>query len=327
MRKPARIFGQTVALLLAFTTWILLVGRHHFLLGSGLNFGRWILFLLGIGCLFIFKKDRFSMINVCLILALSGIFLEWAWTKIHYQSLAHSNTKTEVSFMTYNLFFKNRHPNSSLQLIKKNDPDILVVQEVTPAWEQQLRSKLPTYKYQKTKALEGTHGIGIYSKYPITNLRYLYNTSRLPIAQCVQLTINNQPVELCNAHLSSPAIAVENPDRFLELYHRNYQQRKIQTHQILLEMEKSSAEKKILIGDFNTMKIEPLYHQFRYDFVDLFNKKGTGLRFNFPNSSGYKRPFLTLDYIFAQGSISPISAEVLKGGSSDHRGLIGRVLL
>ena len=239
----------------------------------------------------------------------------------------HPENGKEISVMTYNIFFKNRDPFSTSSLIKNQDPDILFVQELTPRWAQIFENQLgKKYRYQSIIPLRGTHGLGVYSKYPIQESNTLYNNNKLPYTQLVNLIIHGKHIQLINAHLASPAVAVENKDKFFSLYYTNYQTRKRQLKQIndaaKNEREKFTAQ--LLIGDLNTLSFEPIFKKLKTSWVNGFAASGKGWGLNFPNS-GKIRPVLTLDFIMAKGKLEFIETHVVKGGSSDHLPIISRV--
>lgn len=230
--------------------------------------------------------------------------------------------------MTYNLFFKNRRPDLSIRFIKKQDPDILAVQELTPAWKGFLSDAFAKkYPYHYTKASSGTNGIGLYSKYPIKENQFTYNRQHRLLAQFAKISIAGRELLLANVHLSSPAIAVENPDRFFSLYGDNYASRKEEFLMINQWLGHQKTPSKLLLGDFNTMTIEPLFRGIRSEWNNLYQEVGEGFGFNFPNSYPWNQPLLTLDYILYQGNIKPIEAKVIKKGKSDHFAIIGTLSL
>ncbi|MEM7549271.1 MAG: endonuclease/exonuclease/phosphatase family protein [Bacteroidota bacterium] len=227
--------------------------------------------------------------------------------------------------MTYNLFFKNRSPSSSLTIIKESNPDILLVQELIPSWEKRLNNSIgKDYPYRKTLPLRGTHGIGIYSKYPILANHFLKNESSLPFAQIVEVKIGIKRIQLVNTHLASPAIAIENPDNFLSLFASNYRKRISQLQKINSLTRKKEFNVQIMAGDLNTTRYEPLFRNIESEWVDLFSISGIGSQENFPNSSK-TNPLLALDYIFARGALNSIETQVIEGGGSDHLAIIGKI--
>ncbi len=231
--------------------------------------------------------------------------------------------------MTYNLYFKNRNSESSIKVIRNANPDILFVQELTSAWKAILEKSLgKQYPYHKTKPQEGTHGIGIYSKYPLKGSTLLVNRNKLPYAQLSEIKIKGKRIQLVNVHLASPAVAVENRDRFASLYWQNYKQRAKELNKIsaIIHRDKGQFESQLLVGDLNTLFVEPIFQSLKKDWVNTYQKCGGGLGLNFPNSSRSK-PIMTLDYIMARGKVNCIEASVLKGGNSDHLPILAELEL
>lgn len=254
--------------------------------------------------------------------------LNWSYENISRVSLKSApNTEKEVSILTYNLYFKNKYHKQIINEIKETDADILVVQELTNAWDKTFKSEIyEKYKYRKTYVNDATHGLGIFSKYPIESCKYLRNSGKFPINQINRILVNDKELIVVNSHLASPARAVENPENFFIHYKANYQRRTKQWKKLDKYLdEKYKGIPQVIAGDLNTMKIEPLYRKIRYGWKDLFAKKGWGLRCTFPNVSKIPIPVLTLDYIIFRGNIKPIESKVLKGSSSDHFAIFGKI--
>lgn len=281
-------------------------------------------FILG---LYVWKNRAGRYLKLCFFLLISIFILEIINKVFLEEGLQNAADPIELKVMSYNLFFKNKRLSSSLAIIKEANPDILFVQELTPIWANAIENKLgKSYPYKIIKPLRGTHGIGIYSKYKLTGSKTLNNSSQKPYAIVTDLSIPNKKIQLINTHLASPAIAVENKGRFIPLYSSNYKLRKKQLSEInKLATEKSSYyDCQLLIGDLNTTKYEPIYKSLKWNWVDTFDKSGSGFGFNFPHTNTII-PFLTLDYILAKGSGRCIESKVIQGGSSDHLALISTI--
>ena len=89
---------------------------------------------------------------------------------------------------------------------------------------------------------------------------------------------------------------------------------------------KSDFDCQFLVGDLNTIEFEPIFRELTYDWVDLFDKSGSGFGLNFPNS-GKTEPLIRLDYIMATGEVLEISSKVIEGGASDHLAVLAKVKL
>lgn len=226
--------------------------------------------------------------------------------------------------MTYNLFFKNNTPNQSVEIIMKENPDVIFVQELTPKWASELdRTIGQSYKYKMTKPMRGTHGIGIYSKFKITNQKFLNNSERKPYAQIVDLTIEDKKIQLINTHLASPAVAVENKENFISLFANNYQLRKYQVKELnnLAFKESKSYDCQLLVGDLNTLHSEPIFKKLKSRWANSSNGLLRWMNFNFPHSNRIK-PIVTLDYVMGRGKLKFVKSKVIKGGSSDHLAIL-----
>ncbi|HSY61184.1 MAG TPA: endonuclease/exonuclease/phosphatase family protein [Cytophaga sp.] len=304
----------------------LLVFRNHFIFGTALIIGRWGFLLVGLLLLFLTtKRITPKRLQYILLGSLLFVCVEFIFTKLNEATPKEISSNTELTLMTYNLFFKNKNPDVILKQIKETNPDILVVQELTPQWVHLLSKSLEhMYPYKTIYADKGTHGMGVYSKYKLSSDTLLLNQCKKPFAQIVNVRVFNKKIQIINTHTASPAAAIEHPENFLSYFNSNYAQREKQFTQIEGAAENSTNAISILIGDLNTTCYEPLYRNLRNNWVDVFNEIGEGSNKTFPNTSRSK-PFLTLDYIFIKGAITPVSARILSGGSSDHLALVGKI--
>lgn len=327
VRNLSRFFKALIVVLVVVTI-LLLLGRDHFVLGTGLIMFRWILVGLFLILLYLtYRRITPIGYRAVLIAALFTLFVEYGWNRLTEKSLSGATFETEVSVMTYNVFFRNSIPARSLKVIENFAPDILLVQELTPAWKEELdKAFAGRYPYTRIKATEGTHGIGIYSKYPILRSEVLNNSSGRPFAQVLELKIGSKKVQLINAHLASPAVAVEDPDNFMHHYRSNYDVRYEQLQEInrVASAKAHAFDAQMVVGDLNTTTFEPIYRDFKKSWVNLYEEAGQGSGFSFPNTSKMA-PILSLDYIFGRGLLEGIEVSVIGGGSSDHLAVGGKI--
>lgn len=275
------------------------------------------------------RLHKSNWIKYCTILIFLLTLVEVGFAVYSHLNIHRKNLDTELSIMSYNLFFKNGNKNHSTEIMNRVKPDILVVQELTPSWATKLEKSLDTaYKYQRIKPMNGTHGMGIYSKYPLQNERILGNASNLPFAQVVDVNIRKKKIQIINTHLASPAIAVENPEHFFKHYINNYRLRKDQIIRLnkLAAKSMSKLHGQFLAGDLNTLYAEPLFKMLKLKWVNAYCALDRWTKFNFPHSSKIC-PIMTLDYIMGRGSLKFLNTKVIKGGSSDHLPVLTRVKL
>lgn len=318
MRRTLKIL--TVILCLTF-----IIFRENLFIGSFFILTKWLIFPLALWLLFRlrFKNKLNSLVSISLTLVLLETLFVIASQNLHKLSRKELLGE-ELNIVNYNLFFKNNKKSSITSKIKELNPDILVLQEITPSWEMHLKESIGNeYKYYNIKALNGTHGIGIYSKYPLENVQYINNSSKLPVAQIIDVIVGDKKLCLINTHLASPAIAVENPDRFIPLLIYNYNLRVKQYMKIQksLKILDKNYHAKLLVGDLNTTSYEPLYNKIRNEWCDSNPFPKLNLNGNFPNSSKLPFPLFSIDYILLEGNAISKLFKVIPGGSSDHLGI------
>lgn len=313
-------------------TITLLIFHNHYLLGTLLCFGEKIFALiLVVGTFIIGKSKYFIMTSILMLALLSHFFYE---KHQHYTPTVNTNTLAgkSLKLMTYNIFFKNSAPSSIVYLIEQEKPDIIALQELTPNLQQKLNQRLQQqYPYQAVIPLIGTHGLGIYAKYPLVDVQQIDNKVGRPIAQIATVQLPNaRSLKICNMHLASPAVAVENPNKFWTYHYQNYQMRQRQYQKIASQVLTNIDEEEsitVLLGDFNTMRCEPLFNNIRKEWQDSFDST---IGFNdctFPNSQKIPFPFITLDYVLFRGNAKTEYSYVLQGGWSDHLAVVSSLQL
>ncbi|MDN5200924.1 endonuclease/exonuclease/phosphatase family protein [Fulvivirgaceae bacterium BMA10] len=325
-----KILGRISLTLLIIFTIFLIYQRDHFAFGTLLSFLRWPLFVL-FGTLLIINLRQGQPFKLTLfMLGLLSVIGEWYWIKLNNRSLQAHDSKLQgkdLSILSYNLYFRNQHPESIIMEIQEADPDVIVVQELTTHWDSLLRTRLKKYPYYDTKPLRNTYGLGTYSKFPLTKTEFLAKQPNKPYAQFVEIDFGDKNILLCNVHLASPAWAVENPNNFFTIYEKINEQRKNQLIEIeqYFNQENYQQSIQILAGDLNVFKLEPIYRDLLKNWLNLYNEKGSGLGTTFPNAHNFPNTFITLDYILFRGETVPLNFSVLDQGSSDHFGIMGKL--
>lgn len=323
-------FWQKLSELFLWTATFLgaaiLVGRNHFILGSLLALLQFPLILCGILLYLKRRRSGLKIVHILFIMMTGALLLHTLYDRSwRLRWVALEGEGQEISILSSNLFFKNNYKQNILDEIRANPTDLLFVQELTPAWKAKLGPLLAQrYKYRRDMASRYTYGTGIYSKYPIVSNKLLRNTARQPFCQIVEINIGGKKVVCINVHLASPAIAVENPQRFFPLYEQNSKDRSLQLKELETYLEKHhSGQSIIMVGDLNTPRLEPLYRNIRHRWADLHKKTGRGMGWTFPNIAKLPFPILTLDYILYRGRVKGKQFSVLPGSSSDHLAIKG----
>jgi len=271
----------------------------------------------------IFLVIKFSKIQSNRWRTALALFLMYLFSFLYYSMSSYSSKNpskvSDLTVLSYNLFFKNSNKSQAIQLLNEQKPTVICLQEVTPAWNKELAQHLIGYPYQLELPRNGTHGFSIYSKFPIKPKKLVKNNAGLPIAQIAEININNKKILIYNTHLASPAVAVENPEKFFYHWQENYSERKNQLNQICklgLELD-PHCNAQILTGDLNTMWFEPIFKELETQWENTQNSFSQTSSFTFPHT--HRIPaFLKLDYMFMRGEIDSYNFQVIENGSSDH---------
>jgi len=227
----------------------------------------------------------------------------------------------ELKVMTYNVNYKNDTPLESIAIINDSNPDILCLQELNQNWHsllvKHISNEYPYYEFKTAPPL--SHGIGIFSKYPISNSNTLYDEFKRPIMQKADVQINETRIQVCNIHLASPVIALRNKNRFLKYYLFNYRQRQEQMKRIQEELDATYRydDTQLWLGDFNSLRCEPIFKRL---LINWQNASSPSLNLNsqtWSNTSDLG-PLFTIDYILGRGKLKFVKTRAVRGGSSDH---------
>lgn len=298
----------------------MLLGRNVYPFGLGLNFGYW--WYLVVLLLILWRSKRKSWKRLCRV-ALSLLLLEGIWTWGWKQGSHKLDSFETLNVVTANVYFKNLHSTAEIDGILKHSPDILCLQEYGHRHQEVLTVRNAfAHRYRLPKP--SPYGCAIYSKFPITHTEVI-GGSKTVFLIC-HLDVDGKEVILINAHLTSPAIAIEQSENMVPLLWKNYRKRKAQLEQLKEHLAPHNGKRMILAGDLNTMPSESLFRQLQEDWVDVHNATSWELGYSFPHSFTTSLPPITrLDYVLLQGDLMPIETEVIESIGSDHNFLLAKV--
>lgn len=235
----------------------------------------------------------------------------------------HSSSGTEaLRVISYNVFFQNQTPDLAIQSVVQEGADVVLLQELTPPFLALFRQAIADqYPYQRVIPKPGSNGLGVFSKYPLEAYEVL-GGERYPFAQLMRLRKGDAQLVLANVHAASPAVVVENMDRFWTLVLDNAWRRKRELAKLERDMKSLAASSPMLLaGYLNTLKVDPIYRDLRHRWGDAFGLFPWFRSWTFPNGADFPFPLLSLDYFLYQGPMVAQDTKVISGGSSDHCGI------
>jgi endonuclease/exonuclease/phosphatase (EEP) superfamily protein YafD len=217
--------------------------------------------------------------------------------------------RSTVKVLTSNVEVSNTDYGRLLDVIAREAPDVVFVQEVTPAWFDAL---VDTYPYRVQVPHSGYFGLGLYSRFPVENVQSDDPVGRdVPILRA-DIEIDGQRVRVVNVHIPSPE-----GRRLIEI--------RVAQYHWLSDYVANLDGPVLIAGDFNCTMWSPLYK----DVVkagQLANaRRGQGILPSwFP--LGRSLSLLPLDQILGRGFLF---TDAWLGDSigSDHRPFIAELKL
>ena len=237
----------------------------------------------------------------------------------------------DLQVMSYNVRLFNHYnwskekdiPQRIENLVRENDPDLLVIQEYNK--KSNVNFNYP-YSFVKTKGNNDKFGMAIFSKFPIINKGSLQleNTSNNIIF--ADIVTNNDTVRVYNYHLQSLKIRPEaenfgekDSKVLVDNLNSRFKQQAFQAERFLVH-EKDWSGKILVCGDMNNTAYSWVYNKMRGDKKDAFLESGNG----FGKSFDYFFP-LRIDFIFTDQEATVTDFFVIDKSLSDHYPMIAKI--
>lgn len=263
-----------------------------------------------------------------MILSLVVLVLGWSYINSMYKFSASTHIEDDVNFsvMSFNVRLFNKFewlPSKTikqniLELIEKEEPDILCLQE----YRRGERVKLDGYHsfnatYQK--GIKG--GQVIFSKFPIVNSGSLEFPNTYNNAIFVDVVKQKDTIRVYTLHLQSSGIKTDVEDLKNETSGQLFKQVsstfKAQQDQVELFIKHKSKckYKTIVTGDFNNTPYSYIYKSIKGDnLVDTFEEAGNG----FGKTFDFKFFPMRIDFILADEDFTVNGFKTYDVKLSDH---------
>jgi endonuclease/exonuclease/phosphatase (EEP) superfamily protein YafD len=190
---------------------------------------------------YLFTKKGMLLGAACVLCALGA----WGWASllIPEREIRESFQGEEVSLYVLNIWYKIQNVEKVLkQIEEKKFPQMVVIQEATPALVEALSSLKSIYPHIFQAPQEGSRGVVIFSKIPIVRAQrvgFSCTRNHYTILECLTPQ-NKRPFVVVELHASSPGGDFEMTQRCAEL------------EEMVQVIASLPQEHKILVGDLNT---------------------------------------------------------------------------
>jgi endonuclease/exonuclease/phosphatase (EEP) superfamily protein YafD len=217
-----------------------------------------------------------------------------------------SDPDNTVSIISSNVYQHNKNTAGCLQVMKKYNPDIILLLETDDFWLKGTEELKETYPYQMLVPLDNTYGMLLYSRLKLmdTEVRHLVDDEIPSIKTCVELA-SGKTFQLHCVH-PTPPVPGENiysTERDKELL-------------LVAKEVKECPIPTIVVGDLNDVAWSYTTQLFKKISGTLDPREGRG----FFNTFHAKHPFLRfpLDHVFCTTHFKLNHLKRLENFSSDH---------
>jgi len=217
-----------------------------------------------------------------------------------------------VRVMSVNLLMANEETDGIIAEILAAKPDVLFLQEYTPAWHQAMQRRLAgDYPYESHVARDDSFGIALYSRTPFAG--EVDNRFRLGLSgvdqQRAEIDLNGRRYALYHIHLLPP--------RSLDYY----MDQRVQFADLF---DAITAEKLpyVVCGDFNFSETTPQHRQLIAAGVgEAHAQSATGRGATWPVNGvmRYIVPGIRIDHVYLGPGLHAIDCRTGTGRGSDHR--------
>ncbi len=214
-------------------------------------------------------------------------------------------TEAPLRIMSLNLLYSNQDHQRVLETIRAEDPDFVLLLEVTDEWALALTALDKDYPYSKSMPFSKGPGISFYSRIPLEAIRYR-NIAGAPMIDA-RVQRPGGPLTIMGVHPFSPLSDFHFKDR---------------NHQLaaIARAAAQPAGAVMLVGDLNTTSWSPYFQDLLAVSGLADSRRGFGVQ---PTWPGLPFPFrIPIDHCLVSPEVAVYGRHVGPAVGSDHRPII-----
>ncbi len=253
----------------------------------------------------------------------------WVWPSrtTPQEWLAARPATASVSILSFNILRGGAPAAEALDAIAAAAADVLCLQELTPALAAAFETRLGTaYGHRLFEPRPGTQGIGIASRYPLTDRRVLTLGMKYLPAAAAAVELPAGTLDVVCVHLVPPQAGWWSGGNLWRKYQRNRSARLTQATELLRHLRASDGPA-IILGDVNEWPGQAAVSLLaEAGFADACEGRGARCAPTWPGAVVPLPALFRIDQILGRGVVL-FDAAVLEAGGSDHYPVVARGLL
>ncbi|TGO03119.1 hypothetical protein PN36_12240 [Candidatus Thiomargarita nelsonii] len=270
-----------------------------------------------------FKVQYFALLLFCafvfllarqwkwLFFGLLGVFINGVVVLSLYAPpsdfIRQNNT---LKLLLSNVNVGNDNFSALIQLVRSEQPDILIVQEWNAHWRQQLKIFDKTLPYIKTSLDSGVFGTIVLSRFPFEEAQILSLGSGELESILVKIRVNDKVISLLTTHPWPPISGKTFEHRNSQLFEVN-------------SFLKDLSSPKIVIGDLNISMWSPIYSFLSQELVNA--RQGFGILPTWPTFMPFM--MIPIDHCLVSSDVNVLNLKTATSIGSDHLPLIVELAL
>lgn len=221
--------------------------------------------------------------------------------------LAATTSTPPVRLLTWNVNSANREFAELPRLLAEHDPDVVVLIEVSPAWERELGRLTNRFPERVIEARDDNFGIALLSRLPLTDARVRYLGAAGFPSITAGLNVGDRRFTLLATHPLPPAGALRARYRDEQL-------------QAVAKWTREQTGDVIVTGDLNITPWSPVFVDFLQSSGLRNSVEGRGLGGTWPAFFPPLR--IPIDHFLHTDEVMVTRREVMKAAGSDHLPLL-----
>lgn len=224
--------------------------------------------------------------------------------------------KPAISILSANVLQDNTQYSDFLNLVHKNDPDIILTMESNHAWKEALAPLEEKYPHNILIPLENTYGMLFYSKLEIAwhEVQYLIS-DEIPSIEAKVLDSSGKVFTFIGIHPPPPSPSEEDTSKV----------RDAEMMKLAEKLYKRSDETIMVVGDFNNVAWAKSSRRFRKVSGLIDPRRGRGLVSTFPTWSDWLA--VPIDLMYHSRDIFILNFNKLEDFGSDHYPLLCNLVI
>lgn len=214
------------------------------------------------------------------------------------------NRQLGFSLLQVNVLSQNQQYEQLMKEVRRLNPDVVVMEEITTEWYEALAAVRQEYPYVVETLERSDLGVMVMSKIPLEETELIdFNDGRLP-SLVTELQVEGQPIRLIATHPLSP---------------RSKQNFKLRNQQLYAIAQAFSERDQplMMVGDLNITSFSPIFKRFIRE-IDLYDsREGFGVQPSWP-ARAWRIARISLDHCLLSPDLSVSQRKLGQYVGSDH---------